>query len=150
MFDEESLKQKTVITRKESENNRLNNLISIQDEKDLENTPAINRLEKECELYRDELNGLSNKYWECRTKVNTAQKDYKSLNQPQLKEWEVENMTQSLNSTNTNITISPGLCLLTEEEVDYLKSMLQSKEKEVGGLNNLKDELVSHISNLKS
>ena len=28
--------------------------------------------------------------------------------------------------------------------------MLQSKEKEIGGLNNLKDELVSHISNLKS
>ena len=151
IFDEESLKQKTEITRMESEINRLNNIISTQDDKDIENTPAVNRLENDCELYRDELNGLSNKYWECRTKLNTAQKDCKSLkNQLQLKEREVENITQSLNSTNTNITIPPGHCLLTEEEVDYMKSMLQSKDKELGGLTNLKDELLSHISNLES
>ena len=135
----------------ESEINRLNNIISTQDDKDIENTPAVYRLENDCELYRDELNGLSYKYWECITKLNTAEKDCKSLkNQLQLKEREVENITQSLNYTNTNITISPGHCLLTEEEVDYIKSMLQSKDKELGGLNNLKDELLSHISNLES
>ena len=57
-----------MITRKESENNRLNNIISTQDEKDTENTPAINRLENDCELYRDELNGLSNcEHCDCKT-----------------------------------------------------------------------------------